>query len=164
MVSHCEQGGREVGKEEEWEQCHHLPQFSPFWSGQAHRSLWGGLAATAGLVMLCRHEILMVEESKEGGWKEAGSNPPSKEGEEAPKKQGTKDSPQASQSHRQLGDWCPSPRFCHWLLGPGCDWCCPNQRVIVHFMSARQVFHGIDPPRMSTCGYTKREKTTWKSR
>lgn len=34
--------------------------------------------------MLCRHEILMVEEAKEGGGEKAGSNPPSEEGEEAP--------------------------------------------------------------------------------
>lgn len=63
----------------------------------------GGVAATAGLVRLCRHEILMVEEAKEGGGEEAGSDPPSKEGEEAPEKQGAEDSPQTSKSHRQLG-------------------------------------------------------------
>lgn len=49
--------------------------------------------------MLCRHEILMVEKTKEGGGEEAGSNPPSKEGEEASEKQGAEDSPQASQGH-----------------------------------------------------------------
>lgn len=61
--------------------------------------LEGGVDATSGLVMLCRHEILMVEEAKEGGGEKAGSNPPSEEGEEAPEKQGAKNSPQASQGH-----------------------------------------------------------------
>lgn len=41
----------------------------------------------------------MIEEAKEGGGEEAGSNPPGKEGEQAPEKQGAEDSPQASQSH-----------------------------------------------------------------
>lgn len=49
--------------------------------------------------MLRRHEILMVEETKEGGGEEAGGDPPSYEGEEAPEKQGAEDSPQAPQSH-----------------------------------------------------------------
>lgn len=49
--------------------------------------------------MLRCHEILMVEETKEGGGEQAGSNPPSKEGEEASEKQGAEDSPQASQGH-----------------------------------------------------------------
>lgn len=63
----------------------------------------GSLGATARLVMLCCHEILMVEEAKEGGGEETSCNPPSKEGEEASEKQGAEDSPQASQGHRQLG-------------------------------------------------------------
>lgn len=50
-------------------------------------------------MMLCRHEILMVEEAKQGGGEKAGSNPPSEEGEEAPEKQGAENSPQASQGH-----------------------------------------------------------------
>lgn len=41
----------------------------------------------------------MVEEAKERGGKEAGGNPPSKEGKEAPEEQGAEDSPQASQGH-----------------------------------------------------------------
>lgn len=41
----------------------------------------------------------MVEEAKEGGGEKAGRNPPCKEGEEAPEKQGAEDSPQASQGH-----------------------------------------------------------------
>lgn len=41
----------------------------------------------------------MVEEAKERGGEQAGSNPPSKEGEEAPEKQRAEDSSQASQSH-----------------------------------------------------------------
>lgn len=61
--------------------------------------LEGGVDDTSGLVMLCRHEILMVEEAKQGGGEKAGSNPPSEEGEEAPEKQGAENSPQASQGH-----------------------------------------------------------------
>lgn len=49
--------------------------------------------------MLCRHEILMVEEAKEGRGEEAGGDPPGEEGEESPEKQGTEDGPQAPQSH-----------------------------------------------------------------
>lgn len=64
-----------------------------------HSGPVGVLVSTAGLVTLCRHEILMVEEAKERGGEQAGSNPPSKEGEEAPEKQRAEDSSQASQSH-----------------------------------------------------------------
>lgn len=51
------------------------------------------------VAMLCRHEILMVEEAEEGCGEEAGSDPPGEEGEESPEKQGTEDGPQAPQSH-----------------------------------------------------------------
>lgn len=36
--------------------------------------------------MLCRHEILMVEEAKKRGGEQTGSNPPGEEGEQAPEK------------------------------------------------------------------------------
>lgn len=157
MVSHCDVvRGREEGKEELWSRVNSrplLPPLSHFWSGQSHNSPVGGLVATARLVMLCRHEILMVEEAKEGCGEEAGSDPPSKEGEEAPEKHGAEDSSQASQRHWQLGYWCPGSCFRHWSWGRGCYWCRPKQRV--HFMGARQVFHRIDAPGVSTCDFKK---------
>lgn len=128
-----------------------LPPLSPFWSGRTHSSPVGVWLPLPGLVMLCRHEILMVEEAKEGGGEEAGSNPPSKEGEEAPEKQGAEDSPQASQGHWQLGYWRPGSRFYHWSWCWGCYRSRPHHRVIVHFMGARQVFFRMDPPGVSTC-------------
>lgn len=57
--------------------------------------LWGARTDTGGFLMLCRHEILMVEETEEGGGEEAGSYPPGKEGEEALEKCGAENSPQA---------------------------------------------------------------------
>lgn len=58
-----------------------------------------GPAASAGVLMLCRHEILMVKEAKEGCREEAGSNPPGEEGEKASEKQRAEDSPQAPEGH-----------------------------------------------------------------
>lgn len=54
--------------------------------GECAAALCGGMDTTDGSLMLCCHEILMVKEAKKGGGKEAGSDPPSEEGEEAPKK------------------------------------------------------------------------------
>lgn len=56
-----------------------------------------------GSAALRCHEILMVEEAKEGRGEEAGSDPPCEEGEEAPEKHWAEDSPQAAEGHRQLG-------------------------------------------------------------
>lgn len=109
--------------------------------------LEGGVDDTSGLVMLCRHEILMVEEAKQGGGEKAGSNPPSEEGEEAPEKQGAENSPQASQGHWELSYWCSGSCFYH----RSCCWCFTHYRVRVHFMGARQVFFMINPPGVTTC-------------
>lgn len=53
-------------------------------------------------LMLRCHEVLVIEQPKEGGGEEAGSDPPGEEGEESSEEQGAEHSPQASQSHRQL--------------------------------------------------------------
>lgn len=63
----------------------------------------GGPGVTPGLRMLRCHEILVVEKAEERGGEEAGGDPPSKEGEEAPEEQRAENSPQASQSYRELG-------------------------------------------------------------
>lgn len=107
MVSHYERG-REEGKEGLWSRVINRPLLPPrssffFLIRPNILQPCGSLGATARLVMLCCHEILMVEEAKEGGGEETSCNPPSKEGEEASEKQGAEDSPQASQGHRQLG-------------------------------------------------------------
>lgn len=100
MVSHCQRRGGRGGGVLEWshQQVSTAPTQS-FLIGLITQRLCGGLAAAAGLLSLCSHEILMVEQAKERSGEQAGSDPPGEEGEEAPEKQGAKDSPQAPQSH-----------------------------------------------------------------
>lgn len=145
---------KEEGKEELWSRVIDrplLPHAVLFLIRPNTLQICWSLGVTVRLVMLCRHEILMVEEAKEWGGEETGCDPPSKEGEEASEKQGAEDSPQASQGHRQLGYWCPRSCFYHWSWCRGCCWYCLHYRIRVHFMGARQVFFRIDPPGVSTC-------------
>lgn len=51
-------------------------------------------------LMLCSHQILVVEEAEERGGEQAGGGPPCEEGQEPSKKQGGENSPQSPESDR----------------------------------------------------------------
>lgn len=100
-------------------QCHQQASVAPPRSvipGQAEYTVsCRGPGVTAGMWTLRCHEILVVEKAEERGGEEAGGDPPREEGEEAPEEQGGEDSPQASQSHRELGH--RHPGLCDWSWG-----------------------------------------------
>lgn len=84
MVSHFQREGGQGGGvlERSHQQVSAAPTQS-FLIGLITQRPCGGLAAAAGLLSLCGHEILMVKEAKEGSGEQAGSNPPGEEREEA---------------------------------------------------------------------------------